>query len=73
MHKTYVFRIDRNDGSPWIARPHDAFLARRATAAPFTGSGRVPGAVLQERCGISGTDHDRDQFGTVFGRFWPRS
>ena len=21
MHKIYVFRIDRNDGSPWVARP----------------------------------------------------
>ena len=20
VHKTYVFRIDRNDGSPWVAR-----------------------------------------------------
>jgi hypothetical protein len=34
VHKTYVFRIDRNDGSPWVARAFpqlDRVLAPKAT------------------------------------------
>ncbi len=31
VHKTYVFRIDRNDGSPWVAR---AFPPARPRSSP---------------------------------------
>ncbi len=45
VHKTYVFRIDRNDGSPWVARafpPPGRGPALRATP-PSSGflSGRT--------------------------------
>ncbi len=43
VHKTYVFRIDRNDGSPWVAR-----------AFPPPGRGPALTATLQSSGSWSG-------------------
>ena len=58
VHKTYVFRIDRNDGSPWVAR---AFPPARPRAGParrrrdpgIPGAARLSrGAPNSRRCRI---------------------
>ena len=40
VHKTYVFRIDRNDGSPWVARA----FPRRARVPVFWATPRSSGS-----------------------------
>jgi len=42
VHKTYVFRIDRNDGSPWVARAFPP--AGRVPVLRATPRSWVPGA-----------------------------
>jgi hypothetical protein len=42
VHKTYVFRIDRNDGSPWVAPDHAVLSEQGPVAINWKASGRGP-------------------------------
>ena len=63
VHKTYVFRVDRSDGSPWVARafpplplpPRSAACRRRRRRRDLAipgAAGLSRGATSCRRCGI---------------------
>ncbi len=46
VHKTYVFRIDRGDGSPWVARAFPPLARGRAWTATPQSSGSWSGRTI---------------------------